>query len=208
MVKKSFVIFLWIASSLFVCAVFLLPETIPLHWNAQWQVDRYGSRYMMLILAVLPLAMYYVMPLLQKIDPRRKNLEKRYKTFQIFRYGLSVLFMILAAVFYYFSWFPQADGYKLLMGIMALALIGLGNYLPKVPQNYFLGIKTPWTLSNEYTWHKTHRIGGYSFMFIGLLMALWSLGNLPYMEIVGVTAIILDVVGLYVYSYWVFRSHS
>lgn len=88
---------------------------------------------------------------------------------------------------------------------MGAIFIGMGNYMPKLPQNYFLGIKTPWTLANEYVWRKTHRIGGYSWIVIGFIIVLCSLFNLPYVDIMIMILVVSDVIFMMVYSYIVYR---
>lgn len=56
--------------------------------------------------------------------------------------------------------------------IIGLMLAVLGNILPKVPRNFFVGIRTPWAISDEENWHKTHRVGGKVFLLGGFLMIL------------------------------------
>ena len=90
----------------------------------------------------------------------------------------------------------------LLLGIL---IIGIGNYMPRLPQNYFLGIKTPWTLSNEYVWQKTHKIGGYSFVIVGIIIAVYGLLELPYSFIVVIVGLLIDAVFSFIYSYIVFK---
>lgn len=141
---------LWGVTFLLVVTVFLMPDTVPLHWDENWQIDGYGSRYMFLILAFIPMAIYYGMSLTKHIDPKRMNLEKRKKTYRLFQYGLTVFFLILAAFFEYSVFNPQQDGEQFVLLLVSVLLIGMGNYLPKIPQNYFFGVKTPWTLASEY----------------------------------------------------------
>lgn len=202
---KSFDIFVWSMTFLFVVAIFFMPETLPIHWDYNWQVDGYGSRYYLLILALLPILVYYGMLLTLKIDPRRKNLENRQKTYNIFRYGLTCFFIVLSSFFYYLSLNPHAQVKNILLLMLAVILIGMGNYMPKVPQNYFLGIKTPWTLANEYVWKKTHKIGGYTWIVIGFVIAAYSLFDLPYEYIVMVVLLLGDVIFMMIYSYMIYR---
>lgn len=75
---------LWGVTFLLVVTVFLMPDTVPLHWDENWQIDGYGSRYMFLILAFIPMAIYYGMSLTKHIDPKRMNLEKERKHIAFF----------------------------------------------------------------------------------------------------------------------------
>lgn len=205
MKKYGFDIFVWIITFVFVALIFIMPDTIPTHWDSQWNVDSYGSRYTLLILALLPLVMHYGMLLMLKIDPRHKNLEKRQATYNIFRYGLTCFFMILTVLFYYLSYNPQSDIEYLFLLLIGVVFIGMGNYMPRVPQNYSLGIKTPWTLSNEYVWKKTHRIGGYSWIVIGIMIVVLGLIHYSYAYYVMIALLIGDVVLMMVYSYIIYK---
>lgn len=149
--KKVFDGVLWGVTFLLVVTVFLMPDTVPIHWNASWQVDSYGSRYIYLILVFIPIIIYYGMSLTKYIDPKRMNLENRKKTYRLFQYGLTVFFLILAAFFEYSAFNPQQDGEQFVLLLVSVLLIGMGNYLPKIPQNYFFGVKTPWTLTSDYS---------------------------------------------------------
>ena len=122
---------LWGVTFLLVVTVFLMPDTVPLHWDENWQIDGYGSRYMFLILAFIPMLVYYGMSLIKHIDPKRMNLEKRKKTYRLFQYGLTVFFLILAAFFEYSAFNPQQDGEQFVLLLVSVLLIGMGNYLPR-----------------------------------------------------------------------------
>lgn len=206
MKKKIFDIVLWIITLFFIGGVFLMPETVPIHWDINWKVDGYGSRYYLIILALFPILVHYGMFFAKKIDPRKRNTEKREKTYEIFRYGLTCFFIVLVVIFYYLTLNPQGNIKVILLSVLGLLLIGMGNYMPKVPQNYFLGIKTPWTLANEYVWKKTHKLGGYSYIVVGLIILIYALLDLPYEYIVIMVLLIGDVILCYGYSYFVFRK--
>ncbi|MEK7167698.1 MAG: SdpI family protein, partial [Patescibacteria group bacterium] len=86
--------------------------------------------------------------------------------------------------------------------------IVLGNYLGKIKPNWFMGIRTPWTLSSEVVWNKTHRMGGRLFIILGLtlmivpwLPALWGM-------ILLFSGIILLVLGTFIYSYIAYRQEK
>lgn len=205
MKRNGFDIFIWVITIVLIGVIFFMPDTVPIHWNHKWQIDSYGSRYNLLILAVMPILIYYGMLLTKKIDPRRENIEKRLQTYNIFRYGLTCFFICLVIFFYYLSLYPQMNPKRFIIILLALVLIGMGNYMPKIPQNYFLGIKTPWTLANEYVWKKTHKVGGYSWMLIGIVIGLYGLFDLPYEYVVMIVLLVADVIFMMVYSYTIYR---
>ena len=205
MKKRVFDILVWVATLIFVAIIFIMPDTIPTHWDSQWNVDSYGSRYTLLILALLPLAIHYGMLLTLKIDPRHQNLEKRQATYNIFRYGLTCFFMILTVLFYYLSLYPQSDVKNLFLLLLGAVFIGMGNYMPRVPQNYSLGIRTPWTLANESVWKKTHRVGGYSWIVIGMIILVLGFIHYSYAYYVMIALLLGDVALMMIYSYMLYK---
>lgn len=165
---------IWVITIILLAFIFTLPHTVPIHWDNQFQVDGYGSRYTFLIFALLPISIYYGILFTKHIDPKKKNFEGREKIFEIFRNGLSGFFVVLALFFYYLTLNPEADIQQLFIILIGIFMLGMGNYLPKVPQNYYIGIKTSWALSSPYVWKKTHKMGGYSFAIAGLFMIILS----------------------------------
>lgn len=98
-------------------------------------------------------------------------------------------------------------------GAIGAFFIGMGNYLPRVRQNYTLGIKTPWALADPDNWRRTHRFGGACFMVVGVsLIVLGFLGGiLPETWILAVIMVLAigSVAAMYVYSYLIWRkSHN
>ena len=183
-----------------------LPARIPIHFNYQWEVDGYGSKSMALLLGVLPLAMCLLMDVLPKIDPKRRNNYMQDKVYDKLKYLL--VFMMI-----FLNWFTLllANGLdinpkiytSLILGILLMAL---GNYLPKIKPNYFIGVKTPWTLANDVSWRKTHRISGYIFVLYGLLCLMSGVITGKYFGYALVGVMLLGIVVMFAYSYLVYRN--
>lgn len=205
---KVFDLILWGLTILLGVGILMMPDTVPVHWNQNWEVDGYGSRYMYFILICIPIAVYYGMTLTKKIDPKKLNIEKRKKTYRLLQCGLTIFFLVLVAFFEYMIFNPGQDGQQFILLLMAILLIGMGNYLPKVPQNYFFGVKTPWTLASEYVWNRTHKISGYAFVILGLIIMLCAFIQFQYGYMVLMVGVILITVIIYVYSYYLFKQNS
>lgn len=206
MKKRFYEVFLWTITILFIIGIFFMPETVPVHWNEHWEVDGYGSRYTVIIIALLPMLIYYGMILTKKIDPKKNQFQSREKTYDLFRYGLSLFFIALCTFLYYMTFFPESNGQIILFCLFGIMMIGVGNYMPRIPQNYFLGIKTPWTLADEYVWKKTHKIGGYAFVIEGLIILLYGLFDLPYGVFVIVGTLLIEVAFTFIYSYVIYKN--
>jgi uncharacterized membrane protein len=96
---------------------------------------------------------------------------------------------------------------RMVLGGVGILFLALGNYLPRLRSNWWMGIRTPWTLDNEEVWRRTHRLGGWSFALGGLLCVLGAL-LLPVevAGIVGLCSLGAAAVVPVVYSYVIWRQ--
>ena len=182
------------------------PDRIPMHWNLAGQVDRFGGRFEgVLAIPLLALAIYVLMIFLPRLDPGRAN----YAAFNSAYTTLRLLLLVVMAVLYglVHLWMR---GVHAPIGVWVPLLVGalfviIGNLLGKVRPNWFVGIRTPWTLSSKAAWMGTHRAGRWVFITLGVLMmscsVLRSVWVVWTMGVVGVTG----VLGLVVYSYFLWR---
>jgi len=148
------------------------PDKIPTHWNAKGEVDDYGGKWAVFLSPMINAGTYLLLLLLPKIDPRKKNYALFSGTYRIFRLSLAFLFSLLGFVTCLFSL-----GYHINVGlIIQLAVVGLffilGNQFGRIRPNYFIGIRTPWTLNNEDVWMRTHRFAGKIWVISSLVMAV------------------------------------
>lgn len=183
-----------------------LPQRIPSHWNLQGEVDGWMEKpwgpFMQPAIATLMLGLLWLLP---RIDPRRANVE-RFAEDRRLLINLIILFMavVQAATFAYaLGWPVQVD--RVILASVGLLFVGLGNYLPRIRSNWFMGIRTPWTLDNERVWRATHRVGGRTFVAAGLVMALAALLPAPLRVWTAGAAIAVAVVVPLVYSYVAYR---
>lgn len=194
------------------CVYPTLPDTVPIHWGADGVANGWGDKSMVLVLGALPLGLLLLMQVVQRIDPKAESYEKFSGVWKVFQVGL-VLFM--SAV----SWLSELAVWGVLpdsgnaVGILAGGGIGvlfivLGNYMPRVKQNYSFGCKTPWALHDEHNWNRTQRMGGYTFVVMGLALLVSAvfaglLGDFGVLVLtVGVT--LGGTAWIYLYSYLVF----
>lgn len=148
---------------------------LPVHFNLEGVADRFGSKEEALLALPLVAAgltlIFLVFPFL---DPRRKNLERSAKLWNAAAIGGTLVvaalhvFLVLTALGH-----DLAVGDFVLPGVAGLFML-LGNYLGKSRSNWFAGVRTPWTLSSEYAWEKTHRWAGRLFVLTGVVtLAAW-----------------------------------
>ena len=205
---KKEIPFLAIALIPFVYLIYIwnrLPEKVPMHWNGAGEIDRYGDKKELLVtLFMLVGITYFVFLIIPSIDPKQKlqNMGNKLNNLRM----ILTLFMSGLAVFILYSVQQKTSNPAFVFSIIGLLFAFLGNYFKTIKPNYFIGIKTPWTLENEEVWKKTHLMGGKLWFVGGLLMALtFALPNkIQFYTFMGIVAVITIVP--IVYSYLEFKK--
>ena len=184
------------------------PDRVPTHWNFKGEVNGWSSKgFGAFFFPSVNTALYLLMLALPIIDPRRDRYAQFAKPYHIVKSAI-VAFMTLI---YFYTGFAGM-GYRMpSMNIvislgMGVLFIIIGNYLGKVKSNWFMGIRTPWTLSNEEVWNKTHRLGGKLFVLCGFILIISSLLPTNVYGIVFITSIIIVSLIPVVYSYWLYKK--
>jgi uncharacterized membrane protein len=185
-----------------------LPEQVPTHWNWRGEVDDTAAKFPGAFMGPLIIAgLWILLPLLRRIDPRRRNYERFDETFWVFLNVLALGLVLLQGVALGAALGAPFEVGRLVLGGVGVLFLALGNYLPRLRSNWWMGIRTPWTLDNEDVWRRTHRLGGRTFV-IGGLVSLLGAVLLP-MEVAGVVGLIAltcAAVVPVVYSYVVWRQ--
>jgi uncharacterized membrane protein len=199
------------------CAVALLwdklPERIAIHWNIRGEIDGYASRvFGALFGPCMNVLLVALLAVLSWIDPRvrKQDAETRASSQRVFR-GLrltfSLFFMAISfAVLTIALGFPL-DMSRFIGAGMALLFLVLGNLMGKIRPNYFVGVRTPWTLESRDVWQKTHRLAG-RVMVAGSFLLLVSALTLPSRAVVLVLLPVVLIMTLVpvVYSYVIYRK--
>lgn len=187
-----------------------LPDRMPIHWGPGGQPDDFGTRLTGAFLApLLSVGVYLLMLVLPRIDPRQDNIRRFGDTYRLIRTGL-VIFL----VFVHFLSLNAAMragmtlNTTLMIAVVGLFLALIGNYLPRTRSNWFLGVRTPWTLSSERVWRKTHWLAGRLFVIGGILLA--ATGFLLPGSVIWILVAVVAVMGLVPisYSYLLFREEG
>ncbi len=152
-----------------------LPNKVPLHWNIEGEIDRYGNKLELLIIPfLLPLLVYLIFLVVPKIDPKNQ-LDKMGNKLQTIKFLLTTFMSILALFIIYLSKNQSFTSLNYLVLLIGLLYLIIGNYMKVIKANYFIGIKTPWTLENETVWKKTHQLGGKMWFVGGAIVVICSL---------------------------------
>ncbi|MGO4822632.1 MULTISPECIES: SdpI family protein [unclassified Flavobacterium] len=184
-----------------------LPEKIPTHWNYKGEIDKWGDKYSLIILLfLLPVLSYVLMLVIPKIDPKKKMEQMRGKYYQL-KFILVLFMSTLAFVILYLTQKESTSSPNLIYILIGILFIALGNYFKVIQPNYFIGIKTPWTLENKEVWKLTHTLAGKLWILGGLIIVIGSLviANSVFIYVFGGVVAIISLVPI-VYSYLKFKE--
>lgn len=209
MKSKGFILRLVIVIVMFIGTILLypqLPDVIPIHWNFHGQPDDWGAKtWAAWLIPGISLLMIILFPILAKIDPRHKNYKKFSGAWEVIQTVIIAFFGFIFFVQYYMTLYPENQNLMepIMLSAVGIMFIVLGNYMGKIRQNYFVGIKTPWTLHDPEVWQKTHRLGGWVFVIAGIvfLFEAWTglfIGPVFFITVAGV--VLIPVVYSYVIS--------
>src|ERR1035437_6878637 len=187
-----------------------LPESVPTHFDLAGNPNDWSSKTSLIfITGALSIGMYLLMVVIPFLDPKKKIQQMGDKYYNL-RFMLTLFFSILATYIIYIGKEGSIKDPKLLLALIGLLFAMLGNYFQTVRPNYFIGIRTPWTLESENTWKKTHRLGGRMWMAGGVLIALlsFSIPNNPAFMIIFFTILAIITIVPVVYSYFEFQKEK
>lgn len=153
-----------------------LPEQVPMHWNLAGEVDGYGDRWFALLFyPVVCSVLWFLVVTVPKLLPRLSVASQSHPVIYFFL-NMTIFFQsIVHVVVLVFALGWQISVSQILIMGSGLLLALLGNECARLPPNWFVGIRTPWTLSNPEVWRRTHRVGGRLLFVTGLAMFVVAL---------------------------------
>lgn len=173
------------------------PDIVPVHWNIEGKPDNYAPKGIgLFLLPLINSGLYIFLLFLPKIDPNNQQLQASMKTLQWIRlgtHGLLAIIMVWTSLSIIESAIVKPEW---IFAIVSLFLAFLGKVMVNVKQNYFVGIRTPWTLSNEVVWDDTHRFTAPLWFYSGILMTI----VITILTMSGFSAVII----LPIFLFWVF----
>jgi uncharacterized membrane protein len=181
-----------------------LPEQVPVHWGISMEPDRWEARdNMFWYLMAVPLATMgitaLIAVLMQWCSPKGYEATKSNPQLSSFVIliiaGLMTGMHAVILTAYISKHAPLVEG---IMAMLFLFFIVLGNVMGKLERNFWLGIRTPWTLANHQVWEKTHRLGAWMFVAAGIigLLSLLLVKVVPMAVLIGVWIGLLTVAAL------------
>ena len=148
-----------------------LPDQMASHWNINDEVDGYMPKFWgVFLMPLISLGLFLLFLVIPNIDPNKANIAEFRESFNLF-----IVFFVVFMLYIHtltLAWSLGYTGLKLstaLLPAMGLLFLFIGSMLRKAKRNFFIGIRTPWTLSSDTVWEKTHQLGAVLFMVSGVL---------------------------------------
>ena len=185
------------------------PDQMASHWNEQDQVDGYMSKCWGVFMVPLLMAGLTLLFLaIPHIDPLKKNIADFRGVFNIFIVLFNVFMAFIHALT--LAWNLGHTGFR--MGVVMLPAMGLlfifiGLLIRKAKRNFFIGIRTPWTLSSDRVWDETHRLGSKLFIAAGVITFIGILFPDQAFILLMVSVIAASLISV-LYSYLVWRREA
>lgn len=178
-----------------------MPSMMASHWNSSGEVDDYLPKaWGLFLMPTMSLLIYLLLAFLPRIDPIKENVKKNKKYYE----GFLLLFVVF--MFYLFIVMVLAN-YGIIVNMqymLAPAFFVLFYYLgvmmSHLKRNWFIGIRNPWTISNDKVWDKTHKLGGKLFKieaFVFILAFIWP----QKLFLIILVQFFAAIIYLFVYSY-------
>ncbi len=185
------------------------PAVVVSHWGFEGQPNGYsGKATGAFAIPALLLGMYLLFIFLPYLDPKGEKYQNFSKVYLLFRNLILLLLLIV-----YLATGAYNLGYSVKIQYIVPTLVGLlfiilGNFMGKIKSNWFVGVRTPWTLSSENVWNKTQSFGGKAMMLFGLLIIITPLLPKVFGIIVFAAGIIMVSFGSIIYSYILYRKEK
>jgi uncharacterized membrane protein len=183
-----------------------MPDQMAGHWNAAGQADGYISKFWgLFLMPLISLAMAALFAVIPRIDPLKANIRK----FRSYFNGFIVMMMLFLFYLYVLTLLWSAgymfDMTRMLIPAFAALFYYCGVLIDHAKMNWFIGIRTPWTMSSEVVWNKTHKVGGKLFKLsgeitlIGVFLPGWAIWF-------ALVPVVLTAIYVFVYSYLEFKK--
>lgn len=185
-------------------------KMVAIHWGPNGEANGFSSKTVALIMTpIITLAMIGDFILVAFIEPRKEHFQASLKAFSCLWLGIIGLFIILHSFIIMFALGIKLDVSMVIGCSIGVLFMVIGNVMGKVRSNWFIGVRTPWTLSSENVWNKTNRTGGKLFFGLGIIITIVSLLGNPLLSFNVITfGVIYMAVIIGIYSFVVWKNEQ
>jgi uncharacterized membrane protein len=179
-----------------------LPESVVTHWDFSGRPNGWSSRFWgAWLMPIFLVAIWAFMRVLPAIDPRGSNYAKFLGAFEGMIIAIMLFMFCLHIIVLRAALGHPVDMNRVLPIAMGALFVVLGMLLPHAQPNWFVGIRTPWTLSSDEVWEKTHRFGGKAFVASGVVILVAGVLMPQGAHIVLFAALMICIASVLTYSY-------
>lgn len=207
--KKTQIIILWIILISFligICLYTQMPEKMASHWNVAGEVDGYMPKFFgLFLMPIFSVGLFLLFIFVPKIDPLKQNIEKFRKYYDGFIILIIGFFFYVYILTIFWNLGFRFNMAQLMMPALGALFYYCGVLMENAKRNWFIGIRTPWTLSSEQVWDKTHKLGGKLFKIAGII-TLFGIILESYAFIFLIVPIIFISIYLIAYSYFEYQK--
>jgi uncharacterized membrane protein len=183
-----------------------LPDPMPSHWNAAGEVDGYMSKFWgVWMMPLITIGMTLLLAGVPYIDPLKANIEQFRNLYNYFIVGFVAYMLYVYALTLAAALGVEFNMTYMLIPAVGLLFVGISFLIENAKRNFFIGIRTPWTLSSDEVWEKTHKLGAWAFRIGGaLVIVIAFLGDSA--AFLMLPALLLMALTPVVYSYFVWAK--
>jgi uncharacterized membrane protein len=185
----------------------LAPDRVPTHWGLSGEPNGWGSKPVgLLLLPATAFGLWALLGFLPRIDPGRANYVSFEGPYTLVRTCLVALLALGHGAAIAAALGHQVDMGRVLTPAIGVLFLLLGGIMGKIRQNWFFGVRTPWTLSSKLSWTRSNRLGGFVFIGVGaaeLIVGPWAPGPGIVLMVVGLLG---GAVFLAAYSWYVWKG--
>jgi immunity protein, SdpI family len=179
-----------------------LPDEVPVHWAISGEPNRFGSRLEgAFLIPAMMIVLFAILQWYPSRDPRASNIAKFRPAYDTVVTAMIALLTGLHVVALGIALGWRIDMPKVGMVALGLMFILLGNLMPLARSNFIFGFRTPWTLSSESVWTRSHRVGGYAMVLAGIITIVAGFVAQPVGYIVALASLLISGIVPFVYSY-------
>lgn len=203
--KLTHIILIWLTLGVFGFGVYFypqLPEQMASHWNASGQVDGYMDKFWgVFFVPALMSALYALFMMVPQIDPLKNNFKDFEREYNLFWVAMMLFFVFIFGLQVSWNLGIEFDFGTAMVIALGVLWFFVGSAIGNAKQNWFIGIRTPWTLSNKKVWKNTHLLAGKLFKITSLITLLSVFLPTDLMIFGAIAPIVLVSVFLIFYSY-------
>ncbi|MCX6821926.1 MAG: SdpI family protein [Candidatus Aenigmarchaeota archaeon] len=209
--RKSEIAVLIIILVSFIIGIYIypqMPETMASHWNIRGEVDGYISKFWgIFLMPFISFALFLLFVVIPRVDPLKENIVKFRKYFDGFIVLLELFLFYLYLFTIFWSYGFRFNIIQVLIPAFAILFFYVGILVEKSKRNWFIGIRTPWTMSSDKVWEKTNKLGGKLFKITGIIILI-GIFFADYAFYFFILPVIIVAIYTVVYSYFEYKKQK